>query len=238
MIRSVGILGYGEIGRAVASLFPKSFPVRVRDLDRDELDKSVVALHVCIPYGNRFFESVRAAMEDSLPMMVIVHSTVPVGTTERIGLHAVHSPVRGMHPDLGKSLRVFPKYVGINNYEAGEQAVAHLAAVGVPTVVVDGTRTTELLKLLDTTYYATCIAFHGWAKELCERTGADFDVAMTHANRTYNSGYRELGLPEVARPVLRPPNPKIGGHCLIPNAEMLAEQFGESGFLREVLRYR
>src|SRR5690625_7627662 len=42
--------------------------------------------------------------------MVVVHSTVPVGTCDREGW--VHSPIRGRHPDLEEGVARFTKHFG------------------------------------------------------------------------------------------------------------------------------
>lgn len=98
--------------------------------------------------------------------------------------------------------------------------------------------TTELLKLLDTTYYGLAIAFHGYAEKLCERNHLDFNLVMTMANQSYNEGYQKLGKSNVVRPVLSAPGEKIGGHCVIPNAEILLEQFGSDPILQAILKYK
>ena len=98
--------------------------------------------------------------------------------------------------------------------------------VGVPTKVVPKSRTTELGKLLDTTYYGVCIAFHQYAKDLCDREGLDFEAVMTDFNRTYNIGVLGLDRPQFVRPVLYPPEGPIGGHCVVTNKELLEAQYG------------
>jgi len=50
-----------------------------------------------------------------------------------------------------------------------------------------------------------------------------YDEVYTHPNNTYNEGYEELGMPNVRRPVLYPPEGKIGGHCIAPNFELLPD---------------
>lgn len=138
----------------------------------------------------------------------------------------MHSPVRGTHPNLTDSLRRFEKYVGADSLEDGNAAVSELLSLGVPARLVPGSKTSELAKLLDTTYYGLCIAFHQYAATLCGREGINFDVAVTEFNQSYTAGYAEEK-PHVRRPVLTPPGSEIGGHCVIPNARLLKQQYGE-----------
>jgi len=47
----IGILGYGEIGKAIARFYKN--PV-IKDLNRDNGLNEVDVLHICIPYNDRF----------------------------------------------------------------------------------------------------------------------------------------------------------------------------------------
>ncbi len=127
-----------------------------------------------------------------------------------------------VHPNLYDGLLTFEKLVGGETDDAALLS-EHLISFGIKTRICDS-NTSELAKLLDTTYYGVCIAFHGEAKTMCDEFGADFETAMTFFNSTYNSGYKKLGKPNVVRPVLSPPSGKIGGHCVAQNAELLGKQ--------------
>lgn len=171
------------------------------------------------------------------PKLVIIHSTVIPGTTKKIGKMAVHSPVRGTHPKLYEGIRTFVKYIGADDKKTGFLAQRHLESVGMNTKLFKKSATTELGKLLDTTYYGLCIAFHGEMKKFCDKLGVDFDNAIVDFNKTYNEGYTKLGMSHVARPVLYAPEGPIGGHCVIPNAELLGGLF-KSKALDLVLSYK
>lgn len=242
-VKKIGILGYGEVGQAIASFYTDPF---IQDLDTLKFPNGMQfdVLHICIPYfGPQFLIEVEHAIKYwAQGALVFVHSTVPVGTTAKIGeFHkmVVHSPVRGVHPNLAKGIKIFPKYVGADFAGAGRLAGEHLVEIGIQPVILFKSQTSELLKLLDTTYYGMAIAFHDYAAKLCEQTGTNFDMVMTEANRSYNRGYSKLGKSNVMRPVLFPPEgSKIGGHCVIPNAELLREQFGDDVILQTILRHK
>jgi len=97
--------------------------------------------------------------------------------------------------------------------------------------------TTELGKLFSTTYYGLCISWHGEMKKICDKAGVDFEKAVADFNKTYNDGYKELGKENVVRPVLYPPNGVCGGHCVIPNAELLKKYYKSLAF-DLVLKYK
>jgi UDP-N-acetyl-D-mannosaminuronate dehydrogenase len=244
----VGVVGFGEVGKAVASFFPGAL---IHDPEQGhcfpsaaESAAEIGVLHICFPCRDQaqFVKDALLAISLYAPYaLVIVHSTVPVGTTEKIAKkhpHVVHSPVRGIHPNLVDGIRTFPKYVGADNAGAGRVAAEHLEAAGIHPVIVHRSATTELLKLLDTTYYGLAIAYHAYAERLCREVGVNFDMVMTEANKSYNEGYRALGRPNVVRPVLYPPKDGlIGGHCVVPNAALLRAQFGDDPVLEAILRH-
>jgi hypothetical protein len=235
--QNVGVLGYGEVGRAISKFYKNP---KVKDLKRDDGLKGVEILNVCIPWGDRFIEIVKKEIKEIKPGLTIIHSTVTPGTTKKLSSifrgMVVHSPVRGIHPYLYLGVKTFVKYIGADNKKAGEMAKKHLEGLGIKTKVFYPSATTELGKLLDTTYYGVVIAWHGEMKKICDKFGVDFDQAVTDFNRTYNEGYTKLGKKNVVRPVLYSPKGKIGGHCIISNAKILKRLYG-SKFLDLLLRY-
>lgn len=146
----------------------------------------------------------------------MVHSTVKVGTCQKVG--AVHSPVRGVHPDLEGGVRTFVKYFG--GLEA-DLAAKPFDECGVETYVFPRSMDVEALKLWSTTQYGLFITLNKEMKKYCEENNLDFNLIYVHANATYNHGYYKLGRGEVLRPVLKYMQGKIGGHCVIPNCSLL-----------------
>lgn len=230
----IGILGYGEVGQAVAKFYKNP---KIKDLNRDDNLKGVEILHICIPWKENFVEIVKKEIKKIKPKLTIIHSTIAPGTTKKIGGMIVHSPVRGMHPKLFKGIKTFVKYIGADNKKAGKLAKDHLESLGIKTKVFMPSVTTEIGKLLDTSYYGLCIAWHGEMKKLCDKYGIDFDQAVTDFNQTYNEGYKKLRKPNVIRPVLYPPKDGITGHCIVPNAEILKKYF-KSEALNLLLKYK
>lgn len=219
----IGIIGYGEIGKAVERVYlEKDMKPCIRDFNFDDGLEDCDFLHICIPYTKGFVPVVERYIDELNPNIIIVHSTVAPGTIERLSRYykIAHSPVRGVHPDLYEGIMTFVKVVSGN---AAHEVSQHFEQLGITTSIYDNPVTSEVAKLLSTTYYGVCIAFHDYARKVCEATGANFEQAMTEWNTDYNEGYRELDMPHVARPVLYPPQGSIGGHCVIPNAEIIKE---------------
>lgn len=231
---NTGILGYGEVGQAMAKFYKNP---KIKDLDRDDRLKGVKVLHICIPWNDNFVKIVKKEIKEIKPKLTIIHSTVALGTTKKIGGMIVHSPVRGIHPYLYQGIKTFVKYIGTDNKKAGRLAKEHFECLGIKTKIFMPSATTELGKLLDTSYYSLCIAWHNEMKKICDKAKVDFDEAVTDFNKTYNEGYKKLGKLNVIRPVLYPSKGGIGGHCLIPNVEILKKYY-KSKVLDLILKYK
>jgi hypothetical protein len=66
-----------------------------------------------------------------------------------------------------------------------------------------------------------------WAdyeKKVMDSLGEDYG-ALNEFNVDYNRLYSNLGLTWAKRYILTPPDGRIGGHCLVPNAKLLNDQF-------------
>ncbi len=228
----IGILGYGEVGKAVAKFYNNPL---IKDLERDDSLQGVEILNVCIPYkGDDFIETVAKEVNNIKPKLIIIHSTVGPGTTKEIGektsIMTVHSPIRGVHPELEEGIRTFVKYIGADSEEAGNLAKEHLESLGIKARVFMPSKTTELGKLFSTTYYGLCIAYHAEMKRICDQEGVDFEKAVTDFNKTYNQGYALLGKVNVVRPVLYAPEGGIGGHCVCENVDTLKKFYKSEAF--------
>lgn len=229
-MKEVMVIGLGEIGTSVKNIEEKAGnKVYVRDLEPSNCKFNITnkydVIHVCIPYkGHDFIDTVVDYWRKYHSPMFIIHSTVPVGTTtliEGYGVPVVHSFVRGVHPNLEEGLLTFEKPVGSSDEEFSLKASKHLESLGIKTKILSSSETSELSKVLSTTYYGYNIIFAKVVNEMCKQEGVDFDEVYTWANETYNQGYKELGKENVIRPVLFPPEGEIGGHCVVPNFKLL-----------------
>ena len=210
----------GEVGKALFDILDDAYTGEIDSLDVGGLQHGTYdILHICFPYSDKFIESVKTYQSQYEPKYTVIHSTVPVGTSRACG--ALHSPIRGLHPDLTEGIRTFPKFIG------GDRAslvADYFRRAGLKVILCDRQETTELGKLLDTEYYRACIDFTKKAKELADKHGVPFHEAYTLFNMTYNEGYTELGHSEYVRPVLQPIMTEIGGHCVMPNKILIEKE--------------
>ena len=226
----VAIIGYGEIGSSLAKVYQeKDMVPMIRDLTINTVHGDVDVLNICLPYGENFVNIVNGYIDEYLPKITIIHSTVPVGTTKKISRPAVHSPIRGIHPNLKEGIEKFVKFIGWNDSVDLQLAQEHYRELELVFYSVENSDSTELAKLLSTTYYGLCIAWHGEMKKMCDEYNIDFDV-INKWTMSYNLGYYALDKQQFVRPNLYPPEDGIGGHCVVPNTELLMKQFESKAF--------
>lgn len=203
------VIGAGQVGRAVAAVLGDAV---LRDIGDPVVPADV--LHICFPYGDDFLAQAHEYVTAYAPSLVIVHSTVAVGTCSQLG--AVHSPVTGKHPDLALGILTFVKFFGGPD---AETAAAIFEARGVRTECYPDAETTEAGKLWATLQYGWLIALEKECRRFAENHGADPDIAYRRFNEVYNEGYEALGLPH-RLPILDDVPGPIGGHCVIANARL------------------
>lgn len=223
--KTVGILGYGEIGKAMARVCQDAgFETLVRELTYDEIkDKKIDYLHVSVPEKNPrdFIKLVVKNIKELKPILTVINSSTTPGTVKQIAkltkYPVIHSPVIGVHPDLYLSIKkYFTKVIGPTSSISKRLAIKHFNKLKIKYVFYDSSDNSEAAKILDLVYYAWNIVYCKWVKEMCDKNGLNFNQVYTMQNRIYNDGYKNL-LPDVARPILFPVPGAIGGHCTIPD---------------------
>jgi len=230
MNKVIGILGYGEIGKAVGKFYKKFF---VKELDSNSFPDKIDVLNVCIPFLKNFVGIVDENIKKYSPEIVIIHSTISIGTTMELQLRhrdkiIVHSPVRGIHPHLEKGIKEFVKYIGAENEKDGKIVAKHFKSIGIKkSKVVIPSKNSEALKLWSTTQYFLNIILEKEIYKFCKDYKLDFDIVYKDANESYNKGYEKLKCPQYKKYVLDQRNGKCGGHCLVPNAEILQDKISK-----------
>lgn len=214
------IAGYGEVGKGLHEVL-KYAQVLIQDQDKgcDQEQTKVDVLHVCFPYSEQFADLVKRYQEKFEPNITIVHSTVPVGTCD--ALEVVHSPIRGVHPNLAEGIKTFTKYFG---GKGSYEAAMLFAKMGIGVMYFDKASITEAIKLWDTTQYGWMIILEKMIYDWCKAQGFTDQEAWDiygQANNDYNKGYWILGRKDVQRPLLKHVGGPIGGHCVLPNLELL-----------------
>ncbi len=225
--KRVVVVGLGEVGRPLLELASEHYDVEGVDIApvAGEIEK-VDVLHICYPFEIKDFVGETARyIQLFRPTLTIINSTVGVGTTRavarRTGAAVVHSPVRGKHARMLEEVRAYTKFVGAIDPADGQYAAEHFRTIGLKTRILSAPEATELAKLTETTYFGLMIA---WAQEVeryCDRAGQSYEEI--------SSFYDEIRF----FPAVKYFPGIIGGHCVMPNIEIL-RKFDDSEILRAI----
>jgi len=213
----------GEVGKAICSLVEEKHDLFRVDLLFDR--KSAPSyrfdvMHVNIPFSDDFVDIVVDYIKLFKPKLVLIESTVPVGTTFKVMASTkygsvAHSPIRGVHSRMLQDLKRYVKFIGPTTESAGIQANTYYKSLGLKCCVCEDSKQTELFKLLNTSYYGILCAWSWHMWRICQMFGVDYD-GMKEFIKTTNAF--------VPRPVMYPPLGGFGGHCVLENALLLQSQ--------------
>ncbi len=211
------VVGLGEVGGALAEVLERKHPVLKHDIERREFSDPIGIMHICIPFVSRAqFEPLAIDyIRRFKPELTIINSTVLPGTTrsisEKTASPVAYSPVRGKHVKMAKDLLHYVKFVAAGEEAWADQADAHFQEHGMKTRKLEKPETLEVAKLGETTYFGVIIA---WAQEFnryVQRAGGDYEEATEF--------FEEVGF----LPRQRYFPGFIGGHCVIPNINLLLQ---------------
>ncbi|MBN1959832.1 MAG: hypothetical protein JW841_02695 [Deltaproteobacteria bacterium] len=214
------VIGLGEIGMPLFELIKKAYPKACGiDIKPAAITESVDYMHICYPYTptNDFIEATEKYAKKYKPKTIIIHSTVVPGTTKNIALRTkiptIYSPVRGKHSNMAADLLHYHKFVAGTDDEAVSKIASHFKKVGLKTTILSAPESLELAKLVETTYFGLLIAFAQNIERFAKACGAD-----------YNELHKFFG--EVGYLPKHQFTPGyIGGHCIMPNIELLNSCF-------------
>jgi UDP-glucose 6-dehydrogenase len=185
-------------------------------------------MHLCFPFTRQddFEDLALSYIERFKPELTIINSTVIPGTSraiaERASVPIVYSPVRGKHVRMAQDLLKYRKFVAATDDQAANRATEHFRAAGMTTQCISKLETLELAKLGETTYFGVLIAFAQELNRYANQVEGDYAEALDffeevdYLPRTkYFPGF-------------------IGGHCVIPNIQLL-RRLASSPLLEAVL---
>lgn len=223
---TVIVAGLGEVGGPLLNILKSVYQTAGVDISPVDVPGPCSVLHVCYPYQLPDFVGTTVAyVEKYKPQMVIVNSTVGVGTTraiqERVDVPVVYSPVRGKHAKMEQDMLRYQKFVVGATPAVTQKAVEHFSRAGFKVATFPTFEAGEVSKLLETTWLGMIV---GWAQEierLAKECGASYDDV--------NAFMKEIDyLPKNVFPGY------IGGHCVMPNIAILRKRFA-SHFLDAIV---
>jgi len=221
------ILGMGEVGETLFNLLvDRKFDCIGIDLDNskcknyteNKIIENPQYLHVCLPGELTGFTDIVVNWINKIKniKVVIIHSTVKPGTTktiqEKFSMPILFSPVRGVHKRFLNDIKKYTKFISFDGAEIDSKIKIDLENRFEKIDWMSTTKTAELAKILvDTTYYGWLINYAQITKMICEKENVDFDEMWKFADEIQeNLGNRPKMFPGI-----------IGGHCVIPNLNLV-----------------
>ena len=231
----IGIIGQGFVGTAVREGLKKYHTIRTYDLDKTKrncdnleelVDKSTV-LFVCLPTPMKkdggcdtsIVESIVAEL-DNLALVrqcsnrvVVIKSTIPPGTTERLNKECKHIQVV-FNPEFlteANSINDFKNQnrIIIGGPRPASTKVRQLFYKAFPMAHIIKTHSTiaEMVKYMTNTFLATKVSFANEMYEICERLNIDYDKVVEYATYDERLGKSHWSVPGPDG------KPGFGGSC-------------------------
>lgn len=228
---STVIIGCGEVGKALYARIKPYLNIihrvdtkkNMMEARMEKYDYMLVTIPVDInrddkPETDAFIDVIREYKRKFNPKCIIVFSTVPIGTCEK--LECAHAPIEGKHPNLRGSFKHWNFMLGYDGTDKLYDYVFFFKLIHAQVNVLPS-RFTEFLKLQSTLMYAVNIEFARWANEMCKEINMTYNWVEKY-NENYNELYKKLsGFEHIRRYILYPPEKQLEGHCVIPNAKMI-----------------
>jgi hypothetical protein len=234
-----GLIGHGQVGSSIARNYKhKEVPLRINDTPQGLTDnlEGCTLIHIAAPI------EVIAEVMPSLEPLYLVHSTVPIGFCRKLyqgGYKVLHCPVEGRHPDISTALTYWQMPLG-GPREYKERALLHLCTVDMmPDPEWGDWEETELAKLFSTTWMGIEVAIMREAYRLAAKFGVSGDQIYKAYTAKYNELYQHGGVGasdfQPCRPMLKPMEGPIGGHCVGPNAKILQNQLRTPSWMADMV---
>ena len=222
---TVVVVGMGEVGRPLFNILRNTYLVNGVDIVPQVPPRHCSVLHVCYPFQiPDFVGTTIAYMAIYQPKLAIIHSTVIPGTTQRVQQGSpcpvAYSPVRGKHATMEQDMLRYRKFVAAGDDAALVTAEEHLQNAGFMTARFPSLEVGELAKVLETTWLGVLVAWAQEIERLAKLHGGSFEDVEAFT--------REVDyIPHTIAPG------RIGGHCVMPNIELL-KNIHESPFFDAV----
>ena len=227
------VIGLGEIGKPILKILSKSFPttgfdINTKLMNTNEYNKmqdfKTIIAHICIPYSKKFEDQVLKIISSHKPELIVIHSTVSVGTTENIQKKTktpiIYSATRGVHKRMISDLKRYTKFFSVERTSpkaswAKRTYTRRLRKAGIRTKNMSSPKTLELAKIIcDTSYYGWLINYAQLSNMIAIEHKVNFDEMWSFSDEIH----KYLG----NRPKMYPGF--IGGHCVIPNLDLIHNQ--------------
>ena len=255
---NIGIVGQGYVGTAIRVGFEPYYKLETYDkFDEYKINcilSDLVAecevIFVCVPTpmnddGSCHTDIVESVIKDidkwssryhkDINPIVVIKSTVPPGTTDRLNkkfknINVIFNPEFLTEANFIEDFKNQTRII-LGGTRKGTNLLRQVYSKVFPTahIIKTGSITAEMVKYMTNSYLATKVSFSNEIKQICDKVGADYDKVVEYATLDERLGKTHLGVPG--------PDGEFGfgGHCLPKDLNALISVAHELGVVREVL---
>ena len=228
------LIGFGEVGAALYEVLSerRSFyivdPAKGYEPELGEAPQSDW-MHVTIPYSESFISTIVEYVMKFNPNHLVLHSTVPIGTTRKIEREAdyiptYYSPIRGRHPNLARYIREFPKwYASSISGGMDNEFVTYFAAAGIQTRKAPSYEFLEYAKLAETLTYGYNLVMWQEIERQIRKLPGDKQTNLSSLKNWLHEKKRVYDGDLGVVPIYDLVPGSIGGHCVVQNWDLLGE---------------
>ena len=257
----IGIVGQGYVGTAVRTMFKKHYNVNVFDVNMElsnvstlqELVTDSDIIFVCVPTPMNkdgscnidIVKDVISDINDSVKInklnhnpkdkIVVIKSTVPPGTTERLNKECENISVI-FNPEFLTEANFIDDFKNQNRIIIGGQRPAttklrqvySLVFPDIP-IIKTGSKTAEMVKYFTNTFLATKVSFANEMKEICDKLNIDYDKVVEYSTYDERLGKSHWAVPG--------PDGKLGfgGSCFPKDINALVHLCSELNIPENIL---
>ena len=248
----IGIIGQGYVGTALKEGFQDFY--QVETYDKYDLGKSTHSkisdivelsdvIFVCVPtpmrqdgscYTGIVEEVIREINENANGQIVVIKSTVPPGTTDRINQEYTHSTVI-FNPEFLTEANFIQDFknqsrIILGGDRKGTNIVRQIYSRIFPnaTIVKTGAKHAEMVKYFTNCFLATKVSFANEMYNICQQLDLDYDKVVEYATYDERLGKSHWAVPG--------PDGDFGygGHCLPKDLSAIVSEFDTYGLLEAV----
>ena len=248
----IGIIGQGYVGTALKEGLQDFY--QVETYDKYDLGKSTHSkisdivelsdvIFVCVPtpmrqdgscYTGIVEEVIREINENANGQIVVIKSTVPPGTTDRINEEYTHTTTI-FNPEFLTEANFIQDFknqsrIILGGDRKGTNKVRQIYSRIFPnaTIVKTGAKHAEMVKYFTNCFLATKVSFANEMYNICQQLDLDYDKVVEYATYDERLGKSHWAVPG--------PDGDFGygGHCLPKDLSAIVSEFDTYGLLEAV----
>jgi UDPglucose 6-dehydrogenase len=249
---NIGIIGQGYVGTAIKIGFKEHYNVETydkfdlakstRSTIKDIVDRTDI-IFVCVPtpmrkdgtcYTGIVEEVIREINETADGQIIVIKSTIPPGTTDRINKEYTRSTVI-FNPEFLTEANFLEDFknqsrIILGGDRKGTNKLRQVYSKVFPhaTIVKTGSKTAEMVKYFINCFLATKVSFANEMYSVCEQVGIDYDKVVEYATYDERLGKSHWAVPGPDEDF------GFGGHCLPKDLSAIINEFKTYGLLESV----